>query len=197
MTDDTMKDLVTKHDATITQLVTSVEHLVSSQTETNKRLEDVTTLLSQQLILRQKVEVMEKEIDESFKRRDREKRDSDKRLHARIDEVEEKQKSEKGCQSVMLLTKDVEENTREITRLTGNNEEYRIKIENQDKKIEAYPSSKVIISVSTVVFGYMIIFGTYVVQSLNKFDTTVARMTVMLQNDFDDIKEVKGIIKGK
>jgi len=196
MTDDVMKELVTKHDSVISQLIISVEHSVASQTETNKKLEEISATLSQLLMLTQRIDIMEREIAESFRRRDQEKRDSDKRIHARIDEVETLQKSERGCQSVMLLTKDVEANTKEVTRLLGDNEEHRIMIENIDKKIERYPSNKVLISVATVVFGYMVIFGTYVVQTLNKFDTTTTKIGVMLENDIDDIKEVKSIIGG-
>ena len=196
MTDDVMKELVTKHDSVISQLIISVEHSVASQTETNKKLEEISATLSQLLMLTQRIDIMEREIAESFRRRDQEKRDSDKRIHARIDEVETLQKSERGCQSVMLLTKDVEANTKEVTRLLGDNEEHRIMIENVEKKIERYPSNKVLISVATVVFGYMVIFGTYVVQTLNKFDTTTAKIGVMLENDIDDIKEVKSIIGG-
>ena len=187
MTDDVMKDLVTKHDATITQLVSSVEHLVRSQTTTNERLEEISKFLAKQVVFSSKLETMDKDISDSFSRRDQSKLDSDKRIHRRIDEIETTQKSDNGCNSVRLLTKDIESLTKDVTRLIAHDAERSTSLEELDKKVDKYPSNKVIITISIVVIGYMIIFGTYVVQSLIKFDTTTAKLSVMLDRDMADI----------
>ena len=195
MTDDVMKDLVTKHDATITQLVSSVEHLVRSQTTTNERLEEISKFLAKQVVFSSKLETMDKDISDSFSRRDQSKLDSDKRIHRRIDEIETTQKSDNGCNSVRLLTKDIESLTKDVTRLIAHDAERSTSLEELDKKVDKYPSNKVIITISTVVIGYMIIFGTYVVQSLNKFDTTTAKLSVMLDRDMADISKLMEVRK--
>lgn len=195
MTDDVMKDLVTKHDATITQLVSSVEHLVRSQTTTNERLEEISKFLAKQVVFSSKLETMDKDISDSFSRRDQSKLDSDKRIHRRIDEIETTQKSDNGCNSVRLLTKDIESLTKDVTRLIAHDADRSKSLEELDKKVDKYPSNKVIITISTVVIGYMIIFGTYVVQSLNKFDTTTAKLSVMLDRDMADISKLMEVRK--
>jgi len=187
MTDDVMKELVTKHDATISHLVSSVEHLVASQTVTNERLEEISKFLAKQVVFSTKLETMDKEISDSFKRRDEAKVESDRRIHARINEVINTQKSESGCGSVRMLTKDVESIARDVMRLIGNSEEHRINIETLDKKMSSYPSKGAILSVVIVIAGYMVIFGTYVTQTLNGLDKTNAKLTTLIERDIKDV----------
>ena len=209
MTDDAMKELVTKHDTVIEHLVTSnaeivnsVKNLVEAQKEsnerqmaTNARLEEISKFLAKQVVFSTKLESMDKEVAESFTRRDIEKKESDTRIHKRIDEVELLQKSSSGCQSVMLLKKDVDVNARDVTRLIGDSEEHRIMLDGMDKKISNYPSNKAIVTAVIFVFGYMVVFGTYVVQSIGKFDVMITKLDTTLKNDISDIVELKRKMK--
>jgi hypothetical protein len=175
MTDDIMRDLVTKHDAVITSLVSSVEHLVQSQTDTNKKLEEITKLLSQQTLLSTKLEQMDKELVESFKR-----------VHHRIDEVDNLQKSDLGCNSVRLLTKDIESLTKDTMRLVGLVEDHRQNLEMVKKIQNGYPSTTAIRWGIGVLIAYSITFGTYVVQSIGGLSQTDARVLTLLERDIRD-----------
>lgn len=204
MTDETMKDLVTKHDTVIehlvtsnAELVTSVTHLVETQKEsnvrqlaTNDRLEDISKYLSKQAVFNNKLESIDKEIKESFIRRDKDKIDTDKRIHVRIDELEITQKSEKGCNSMRLLTKDVETLTKDITKLIDHYSECDSAVETLDKKVDKYPSSKMMMTVATIVISYTVIFGTYVVKSLSRFDTEVAKLSILLDREIADLSHL-------
>jgi len=176
MTDDIMRDLVAKHDGVITSLVASVEHLVTSQTETNKRLEEISRFLAKQVVFGNKLEEMDRNLNESFKR-----------VHCRIDEIDSIQKSDKGCNSVRLLTKDVESITKDTTRLLGNVEEHRMNIESIDKKVIP---RVVLMWVVGIGISYSVMFGTYTVQTFNKIDKTNATLTTMIKRDVKDISKL-------
>jgi len=212
MTDDVMKELVTKHDTVIEQLVTSnahivtsVEHLVATNKETNKnqlatnnRLEEISKYLAKQAVFNNKLETMDKEVQESFNRRDIAKLESDRRIHERIDEVTTVQKSEKGCNSVRLLTKDVESLTREMTRLVGKEEEHRLKVEHLEAQRAADVSPTTAKWAVGLIVAYSIMFGTYVVQSINGLNNTNTKVLSMLNRDMKDTdKLMKLVYEGK
>ena len=179
MTDDVMKDLVTKHDATITQLVASVEHLVSSQAETNTQLKDISKYLAKQAVFSTRFDSMDKEFTGSFKR-----------VHRRIDEIDDIQKNESGCNSVRLLTKDIESLTKDTIRLVGLSEDHRMSIEALQKVQSNYPSSGAIRWGVGIVILYAVTFGTYVVQSLNTLANTEVKITALVERDIIDINRL-------
>ena len=170
MTDDTMRDLVTKHDLTITQLVTSVEHLVASQTETNKRLEEISKFLAKQVVFSTKLDNMDRELTESFRR-----------VHARIDEMDKIQKSDFGCSSVKLISKDIETMIKSINKLAEHADIQDTKIE----AIETYNSGR--ISSNTIKWGiglflpFFIMLSVYYVTSINDIKVDVVKITENLK----------------
>lgn len=170
-----MRDLVTKHDTVITSLVHSVEHLVSSQTETNKRLEEISKFLAKQAVFSTKLEGMDREIADSFKR-----------VHSRIDELDSTQKSDNGCNSVKLLTKDVESLQRENIRLIGIAEDHRIMLESLIKSEASHIPSSTIRWIAGFIILYSITFGVYVVQSFNKLEKLESSTIVKLDRDMKD-----------
>jgi len=179
VTDEVMKELVTKHDMTISHLVSSVEHLVQSQTVTNERLEEISKFLAKQVVFGSKLDNMDRDLTDSFKR-----------VYGKIDEVDIIQKSAKGCNSVRLLTKDVETLTRDVTRLIGNSEEHRLHIETLDRKIASYPPRGAMLTVTVIVVGYMITFGAYVTQTLNALDKTNVKLTTLIERDIKDVSNL-------
>ena len=184
MTDEIMRDLVTKHDAVIGSLVTSVEHLVSSQTETNKRLEEISRLLAKQVIISNKLETLDKELSDSFNR-----------VHRRIDEIDTIQKSENGCSSIRLLTKDTEALTKDTLRLLGVTEDQRLHLEAINKVQAAYPSTTIIKWGVGLLIAYSITFGTYVTQSINGLARTDERVMTLLERDIKDTASLAAVIK--
>ena len=175
MTDDVMRDLVTKHDTVITNLVSSVEHLVSSQTETNKRLEEITKFLTKQVVFSNKLENMDRDVAESFKR-----------VHSRMDEIDDVQKSSRGCSSVRLLTKDLESLTKEVDRLVENMNSNREYVEAVDKQVSEMLSPSLLKWVGGFIILYTVTFGTYVVQSFNTLDKTNTSIRTLLDRDMKD-----------
>jgi len=197
MTDETMKELLTRHDdaiikqdTTIKALVVSVEHLVSAQTETNEQLKDISKYLAKQAIFSNKLETMDREIKESFERRDKDLAEKIKRFHQRVDEIDVLQKSENGCNSVRLLHKDVESLTRDMTRLIGVTEEHRMSIEQLDKNDSNKISPTTIRWAVGLTVLYSISFGTYVVQAFSKVDAINSRITVLLERNIKDTTDL-------
>ena len=200
MTDEAMRELVTKHDTVIQQLVvsnsqivTSVEHLVEAQKESNERqlainsrLEEISKFLAKQAVFSTKLETMDIEVRESFKRRDESKVESDRRIHARIDEIVATQKSDNGCNSVRLLTKDVEALTKEYVRVVGDVIEHRTRVEKLEAHRVADISPTTVKWAAGLIVAYSIMFGTYVVQSINGLNSTNTRITSMLNRDVKD-----------
>lgn len=166
MTDETMKDLVTKHDMTITQLVTSVEHLVQSQTETNKRLEEISKFLAKQAVFSNKLELMDKELGESFKR-----------VHKRIDEIDTIQKADAGCNATKLLNKDVGSITKEMNRLILICKEHRLNIESLERHKASQISPTTIKWAAGLFIPFFIIFSVYLVQSINTIENRVITLS--------------------
>ena len=197
MTDEIMRELLTKHDsalveqdATIKTLVVSVEHLVRAQTETNEQLKDISKYLAKQAIFSNKLDTIDREIKESFERRDKELIEKNKRIHVRIDEIDVLQKSENGCNSVRLLHKDVDSLTKDVTRLVGITEEHRMSIERLDKNDSGKVSPTTIRWAVGLTILYSISFGTYVVQAFSKVDAINSRITVLLERNIKDTTEL-------
>jgi len=191
MTESEIKELLLKHDRSIEMLATSIEHLVKSQEqtsndlkETNKRLEEISKLLSKQVVFSEKLNVVEKDARECCKR-----------AHKRIDEIEETQRSDQGCSSVKLVNRDVVALTKEVTRLIGTVEEHRIKIDQVDKLQTKSISPKTLMWAAGLTVGYLITFGTYVVQTFNKLERTDAKITTLLERDIRDTAKLMERIK--
>jgi hypothetical protein len=180
MTDDTMRDLVTKHDAVITQLVASVEHLVQSQTETNKRLSEISKFLAKQAVFSSKLEIMDRELVDSFNR-----------VYARIHEVATIQRSPAGCNSVRLVTKDINNIARELDQLADIVKTHQSHL----SKIDTYNASLISPSVARWIIGgiimYSIIFGTYVVKSFTALQLSNTSLKTKLENEIRDTARIR------
>jgi hypothetical protein len=193
MTDEAMKDLVTKHDATlmeygesIKRLTSSLDNLVQKQGETNEKLSKITEYLAEQKILSLKVQSMDSELRESFKR-----------VHKRIDSIDELQTSDNGCNSVRLLTKDVNSTAKDVTKLIGTTEEHRLHIEAIDNKLAASIPPAMIRWAVALIVTYSVMFGTYVVQTFSKIDKTNTRITALLERDLKDTEHLMRVIMEK
>jgi len=208
MTDDAMKELVTKHDKVIeelvtsnAQIVTSVEHLVETQKEanerqmaTNNRLEEISKYLAKQAVFNTKLDMMDKEIRESFQRRDEMRVEKDKRIHARIGEIESLQKSESGCSSVRLLTKDVEALSSVVSAMVITSKEGITRIEKLESSRAADIAPVTIKWVVGIIVAYSVMFGTYVVQSINGLNTTNTKIASMLARDIKDTDKLMRLV---
>ena len=184
MTDEDVKQLVTKHDLTLTQFATSIEHLVSTQVDINKRLEEISNFLTKQTIQWAKLDTMDRELAESFKR-----------VHIRIDIIENIQKTDSGCNSVKLLHKDVESISKDVIRLTGAIEEQRIMYEHLKSNNDKAPSPALVKWVVGILIGYSVMFGTYVVQTFSAIDKTNARLVTKLDRDIEDTKAISSLLR--
>ena len=184
MTDETMKDLVNKHDLSIAQLIQSVDHLVTTQAETNKRLEEISSFLSKQTIIASKIETIDREIADSFKR-----------VHLRIDEIDSIQKNDNGCNSVRLLNKDLESITKDISRLLLVVDSQRIMYESIKSEIDRGVNPAVIKWIAGLIVAYSVMFGTYVVQSFAMLEKTNARLIIKLDRDIEDTKKLTALVR--
>jgi len=191
MTDEVMRDLVGKHDAilaeygaTIKQLAISVEHSASQQVETNKQLREITVFLTEQKLITSRIETLDKELSESFKR-----------VHKRIDIIENVQQTSDGCNSVKLLHKDVVSISRDVTRLVGTTEEHRLHIEKLDNHNAASISPVAIRWVVGLIVGYSVMFGTYVVQTFSQTSRINEKLATIVKRNSSDIHEAMAELK--
>jgi len=165
MSDDTLKDLVLKHDNEIALLANSIENqsksiesLVQSNAETNKRLEEISGYLSKQALFDNKLETMGKELSETFKR-----------AFGHIEHIKSIQESSIGCSSVQLLKKDVQLNTDTNKMLTE-----QLKV--VTKQVDSLPSSKAVQWGLGLVIVYLISFGSYVITALHTNEVAIAKI---------------------
>lgn len=180
MTDEALRSVVAQHDTTIVQLVTSVEHLVKSQSETNKRLEDISKLLTKQIVLSTKLEEIDRNAAETFSR-----------VHKKIEELEDVQKSEVGCNSVRILQKDVERALRDLERL-----EVQILRNRGDLDIIAQEQTHTVKPATLkwalgMLIVYSVSFGSFVVSNLYELRSIVTKQTVVNQMLAEKILSVR------
>jgi len=173
MTDDALKDLVLKHDSEISLLANSIENqsksiesLVDSNAETNKQLKEISNHLAKQALFDNKLEVMDKELEESFKR-----------VHKRIDDIENIQTSTIGCKSVQLLNKDVQSISKDTLQLVGTLKDTKNELHSVSKRIDDLPSTRVLQWVIGLVIVYLVSFGSYVVSSLHTNEVRITKIT--------------------
>jgi chaperonin cofactor prefoldin len=96
MTDDILRDMVITHDKKLDKvdmhlesLAVSVDTLANNIQASSRKMEDFTTMLSQQNLLMEKFANMDKELGDSFKR-----------VHDRVDKIENIQ-DDKGCVALL------------------------------------------------------------------------------------------------
>ena len=172
MTDDALKELVLKHDSEISLLANSIENqsksiesLVASNAETNKQLKEISGYLAKQALFDSKLESMDKELEESFKR-----------VHKRIDDLKNTQESTIGCKSVQLLNKDTQSLSKDTIRLVGTLEDTKNELHIAGKRIDELPSPKILQWVIGLVIVYLVSFGSYVVTSLHTNEVKITKI---------------------
>jgi hypothetical protein len=186
-----IKALVSRHDVAISQLVTSVEHLVRAQTdtnkaqlETNKKLEEISKYLAKQAVFSSRLESMDRELTDSFKR-----------VHMRIDQVVNIQSADAGCSSVKLLHKDVESLTKDVQKLAGYTSHNRELYEDIKSTHDSMLSAATLKWTIGLVVAYSITFGTYVVKSFSSIDKVNTMLITKLDRDIDDTKVLTTLMR--
>jgi len=173
MTEESIKDLVLKHDATISGLANSVQHqatsieaLVASNGETNKRLEEISKYLAKQAVFDSRLESLNRELEDSFHR-----------VHARIDSLEGIQNSTNGCNSVQLLGKDVSNLEKEHGQMYNALTNIDNTMHKIDHKVDELPSPSAMKWVAGLLIVYLISFGSYVVTEIQHERVDITRIT--------------------
>ena len=163
MTDKTLEDLVTKHDGSINKLLQNIEQLTNAQYGIAEQLKQLYTrvdgtlgFLTEQKIILSKIENIEHNIEDSIKR-----------VHKRIDAVENVHSNGIGCESVKLLSKDVISLTKDINRVAKMIESHADSIDFLNRESAGRLSPAVARVAVGFVITYMVSFGAYVVNSIN------------------------------
>ena len=171
MNDDTLKELVLKHDNSIENLASSVKDLVESNKDITAQLKDIMNYLAKQQIFDNKLD----NIMESFKR-----------VYTRLEKVEETQSNSIGCNAVQLLTKDINNLTKDVNNLTTEINSHDGYINKLDNRFSNYPTSTSVKWFLAILIGYSISFGVYVVGSIDSLNSTNAKISIMLERDIKD-----------
>jgi len=175
MTDEATKALVLKHDTAIDNLVESVKDLVKSNVETNHRLEEISKYLAKQAVFDTKLDNMDREITESFNR-----------VHNRIDELDDIQRSPTGCTSVQLLNRDVISITKDVSRMIGVIEKRQLDIDSIHTALDSIPSTSNVRWAIGLLLVYAILFGSYVVTSIQHEEVQITTNTKVLEDVISD-----------
>ena len=194
---DDLRETVHWHDKDIDRLVVSVDNLVQTQGETNKKLEDISSHLANSAIASNKLEEMEQEITDSFQHRNREINETNKIFGEKLEVIEHIQRSDTGCQSVKLLAKDVGSMSKEHTLVMGTLEEHRIKLEHMEHHFATMISPLTMKWIAGVIIMYSVTFGSYVVNSINKLNNINVKVTQMLNRDIKDTAKLMKLIYEK
>jgi len=172
MTDDVLRDLVLKHDSEISLLANSIqnqsksiESLVESNNETNKRLEDISKYLAKQVVFDNRLEAIDKDTAEAFKR-----------AFGLINDLRNTQESNSGCRSVQLLNKDIQTISNDTIRLANTMDDTRVKLHEVVSRIDALPSPKAVQWVLGLVIVYLVSFGSYVVTSVHANEVGITKI---------------------
>ena len=105
MNDEKFKDMVIEHDKHIDGMAQSIEHLVSAVGSTNRKLEDVISVIGRQNVLMEKFSNLEVNLKESFSR-----------IHSKITDIESVQNKE-GCPQLTRTNEKIEESNSRIRNL--------------------------------------------------------------------------------
>ena len=172
MTDDALKDLVLKHDSEIALLANSIENqsksiesLVDSNAETNKQLKEISGYLAKQALFDNKLEAIDKDVGQTFKR-----------VFSLIDDLKGTQESTIGCKSVQLLNKDVQSISKDTIQLVGTLKDTKNELRAVGKRIDDLPSTKILQWVIGLVIVYLVSFGSYVVSSLHTNEVKITKI---------------------
>jgi len=183
MTDDTQKNLIQRHDKrldehdnTIRTLVASVEQLVETQAVTNQRLEEISRFLSKQAVFSTRLDDLDRNLSESFKR-----------VHERIDKLENTQDSEVGCNSVRLLNRDLTHLTEDIDRLVNSVSTMAGKVDTLEEHQRSFLSPSTIKWIAGFIIVYIIGFGSYTAGSINSINSTMTKHTVLLDTNSKEL----------
>ena len=172
MMDKDLKEIVLQHDNDIKIITKSIEKVT-------QKLEKIAEEIAKQTAVKTKIESMEKEIVDSFRR-----------VHNRIDELYKTQNGDIGCSSVKILRNDIDHMTKEMTRLIGITEEHRLNIDNLNKNFATLIKPATIKWAITLGLGYAISFGAYVVVALGHLNETNAKLTTLIEQHSKEINRV-------
>jgi len=170
MNDQDIRDLVIKHDAHIDTLATSIEQLANGVGATNKKLEDVIDVITQQNILFERVNNMDKDIAESFTR-----------AKDRIKVVEDTIK-EQGCELAKDLNREKDTFGEKI--VVANK-----RIKDLEELSRTYVPGPMIRWAAFVFLTYSITFGVYVVTELHTIDKRELKCEIILGTNDEKTEE--------
>jgi len=155
VTDENFKDMVIAHDKDISTLATSIETLASNVGATNNRLSEVIDIMNQQSVLVERMNNMDHNVTESFKR-----------AWGRLEKLEVMAETN-GCNIARGLDKEKDVFTEKIKVI--NNRLHDVEINTSTFWSGAAPKW-----ILGLLVSYSITFGTYVVTSLHKTETVLA-----------------------
>lgn len=151
MNDEQYRNMVVDHDKHIDKLTTSVEVLAGSMTETNNKLNTVIEVMTQQNVLIERVNHIDKDTKEAFNR-----------VYADIREVKEQQ-SGKGCVASNSVAAEMHGVRKDISIHAGT-------LANVEDEVDGMISAATLKWAAVIIVGYMITFGTFVTKELHRLD---------------------------
>lgn len=187
MKDEDLKELVLKHDAAMMQQSTTIEHLANVQSElskelkeSNKRLEEISKYLVKQAVFGTRFDELVKNLEESFKR-----------VHRRIDEIDEIQKSAGGCNSVRLLQKDIDRGLRDLDRIEAQVIRNRGDLELLSNNVNDMVNPATLKWLIGLLVVYSVSFGSFMVGSIYELKSFAKQQTIVNRTIAEKIIDVR------
>lgn len=167
MTNEAIRDMVISHDKHIDSLSESIRSLIATQKEGNAKIDRLVEEISKQNVLIERVNNMDRELTESFKR-----------VHTRLDKIEDTKDGD-GCNALKIqktVLTDVHNET------VGLSTRMKSVEDNLPKKV----SWSIVQWIVAIMVGYSISFGTYIVTSIQDLEKTL----VEIKSDHRHFKDV-------
>jgi hypothetical protein len=106
MTDEELKDVVQLHDKSIGLMTQSLEHLASEVGTSNRKLEDIISVIGRQNVLMEKFSNLEANLKESFSR-----------LHGNADKLAQDKASNSDLEVVRRMVESLQDSQKWVVRV--------------------------------------------------------------------------------
>jgi hypothetical protein len=150
-------DTLQAHDKQIGMIASSVESLIKSTERTNDKIDDIYKAVNKQAILAEKMFNLEATTSGNFVR-----------INQKLHDIEEVINNDIGCAVSRFEKQRLDTAVANLIKISS-------KVDTVETAQQSKLSSKVAYTVFVLLLGYLITFGVYVEQYLNKLDRGIIR----------------------
>ena len=152
---------------------------ILSLIETQRQLVEYLKNDNKYISLQQKLDTMDRELVESFKR-----------VHDRVDNIDHIQSNDNGCTSVKFLKKDLIITQSSVSSLKDSVKSCQKSVSDLKIQESGVLSSNSLRWAIGMILVYLVSFGTYVVKNITKTNTDIAKLEMLTERNKNNITDV-------